>query len=72
MSRNQGSITSRNRRMFLFSTASRLILGTTQLPVQWVPSVKEPGRETDHLNSSRVEVRYTCDYTFTPPYVFMV
>jgi hypothetical protein len=39
--------------IFLFSTASRLALGTSQPPIQWVPGplslgVKPPGREADH------------------------
>jgi hypothetical protein len=39
--------------IFLFSTASRLALGPTQLPIQWVPwavplGVMQPGHEADH------------------------
>jgi hypothetical protein len=39
---------------FLVSTSSRLVLGRTQPPTQWVPGalspgVKRPGREADHL-----------------------
>jgi hypothetical protein len=38
---------------YLFTTASRPVLGPTQPPIQWVPralslAVKRPGRETDH------------------------
>jgi hypothetical protein len=38
--------------IFLFSTASRPALGSTQLPIQWVPGilslgVKRPVREAD-------------------------
>jgi hypothetical protein len=38
---------------FLFTTASRPALGSTQPPIQWVPGalsleVKRPGREADH------------------------
>jgi hypothetical protein len=32
---------------FLFSTSSRPALGSTQPPIQWVPGVKQPGREAD-------------------------
>jgi len=31
-------------RFFLFVTVSRQALGTVQLPIQWVPGVKRPGR----------------------------
>jgi hypothetical protein len=33
---------------FIFSTSSRPVLETTQTPIQWVPGVKQPGREADH------------------------
>jgi hypothetical protein len=39
--------------IFLFTTTSRMALGRTQPPIQWVPGalslgVKRPGREDDH------------------------
>jgi hypothetical protein len=39
--------------IFLFTTASRTVLGHTQPPIQWVQgalslAVKRPGREADH------------------------
>jgi hypothetical protein len=48
--------------IFLFTTASRMALGPTQPPIQWVPDalslgVKRPGREVDHLPPSSVEVK---------------
>jgi hypothetical protein len=47
--------------IFLFTTASRTVLGPTQPPIQWAPvavslGVKRPGREADHSPQSRVEV----------------
>jgi hypothetical protein len=33
--------------------------------------VKRPGHEADHSPPTRVEVKNTWTYTFTPPYVFM-
>jgi hypothetical protein len=48
--------------VFLFTTASRTVLGPTQPPIQWVPGtlslgVKRPGREADHSSPSSAEVR---------------
>jgi hypothetical protein len=47
---------------FLFTTASRMALGPTQPPIQWVPEalslgVKRPGREADHSPPSSAEVK---------------
>jgi hypothetical protein len=47
---------------FLFITASRMALGPTQLPIQWIPEalsmeVKRPGREADHSSPSSAEVK---------------
>jgi hypothetical protein len=47
---------------FLFTTASRTALGSTQPPIQWVPGalslgVKRPGRGADHSPSSNAEVK---------------
>jgi hypothetical protein len=50
---------------------SRPALGTTQLPIQWVPEalslgVKRPGSETDHSPPPSAEVmRLSC--ASTPP-----
>jgi hypothetical protein len=49
---------------FLLSTLSRLVLGLTQLPIQWVPEafyqgVKRPGREADHSPPVGAEVKNT-------------
>jgi hypothetical protein len=61
---------------FLFSMLSKVALGITQPPTQWVPEalspgVKRPGREADHSPATSVEVKKTWAYTSTPPYVFM-
>jgi len=39
------------------ATGSRPVLGPTQPPIQWVPEVKWPGRETDHSLPSSAEVK---------------
>jgi hypothetical protein len=62
--------------IFLFTTASRMALGPTQPPIQWVTGVlslriKRPGRETDHSPPSSAEVKNEWSYTSTPQYVFM-
>jgi hypothetical protein len=69
----RGSIPGRNKRVFLYSTAPRPILGPTQLPIQWVSRalclrVNRPGREANHLSASSAEENSR--YTSTPPYVF--
>jgi hypothetical protein len=48
--------------IFLFSTVSRLALGPTQPPIQWVlgafsPGAKRPGREANHSPLSSAEVK---------------
>jgi hypothetical protein len=48
--------------IFLFTTASRTTLGSTQPPIQWVPGdlslvVKRPRREADHSPPSSAEVK---------------
>jgi hypothetical protein len=49
-------------REFFYSTASRLVLGPTQPPIQWVPRVisrgiKRPGRESDNSPPSSIEFK---------------
>jgi hypothetical protein len=48
--------------IFLFTTVSRLALGPTQPPIQWVPGalsleVKRPGREADHSPPCTAKVK---------------
>jgi hypothetical protein len=67
---------SRQYKIFLFSTVSRLTLGTTQPPIQWVPwalspGVKRQGHEADPSPPSSAEVKKGGTYTSTTPYVFM-
>jgi hypothetical protein len=45
-----------------YSTASRLVMGLTQPPIQWVqralsPVLKRPGHETDHSPPSSAKVK---------------
>jgi hypothetical protein len=64
------------RKNALFSTSSRPSLGSTQLPIQWVPRafsprVKLQGREADHSLQTSAEVKKIWIYTSTSSYVFM-
>jgi hypothetical protein len=48
--------------IFLFTTASRMALGPTQPPIQWVLralslGVKQSGHEADHSQPSSAEVK---------------
>jgi hypothetical protein len=59
-----------------FTTASRMALGPTQPPTQWVSGalsleVKRPGPKTDHSPPSSAEVKNAWSYTSAPPHVFM-
>jgi hypothetical protein len=58
--------------IFLFTTTSRMALGPTQPPIQWVPGdhslgVKLPRHEADHSPPSKAEVKNPL-----PQYAFMV
>jgi hypothetical protein len=60
--------------IFLFATASRPALDTTQpmAKAAFFPGVKRPGREADHSPPSSAEVKNAWSYTSTLQYVFMV
>jgi hypothetical protein len=56
---------------FLYSTASRPALGSTQPPIQWVlgvlsQGIKRPGREADHSPPASAEAKKMWIYTSTP------
>jgi hypothetical protein len=58
--------------IFLFITASRPALGTTQPPIQWVTGaislgLKRSGHQADHSPPSSAVFNYGWNYTFTPP-----
>jgi hypothetical protein len=55
----------------IFSTSSRPAVVSIQPPIQWVPGVKQPGREPDHSPPVSADVKKMWIYTSTPPYSFM-
>jgi hypothetical protein len=63
---NRSSIPSRLQENFLFCTASRPDLGSTQLYIQWIVGTISFGREADHSPPSGAEVRKEWSYTSTP------
>jgi hypothetical protein len=70
---DQGLISGRD---FLFATGSRLAVGPTQSPIQWVSGavsarLKWLGNEADTLSPSSAEVRNAWSYASIPLYVFM-
>jgi len=62
----------RGRDPFPFATDSRLILGPTKRPIQWLQEIKRPGCEAYHSHPCSAEVRNAWSYTSTLVYVFMV
>jgi hypothetical protein len=67
----------RGGKIFLHSMSSRLALGPTQPPIEWVlrtlsPGVKRLGREADHSPPTSAEVKNMWICTSTPPWAFMV
>jgi hypothetical protein len=60
-----------NSGIFLFATASRPALRTSQTSIQWEPEslslgIKRPGRESDYSLPSSVEAKNVCIYISTP------
>jgi hypothetical protein len=58
--------------IFLFTTVSRMALGPTQPPIQWVLGdlslgVKQPVHEADHSPPSSAKVKNVWSYNSTPP-----
>jgi hypothetical protein len=58
--------------IFLFTTASRTALGSTQPPTQWVPGdfslgVEQPGRKADHSPPSSAEIKEWVGLYFHSP-----
>jgi hypothetical protein len=66
----------RELELLLFTTASRLALGSTQPPIQWAPAaltrqLKRSGREADDSPPSNGDVMNAWSYTSLPQYVLM-
>jgi hypothetical protein len=62
---------------FLFSAASRLVLGSTQPPMLWMLGalslgVKQLGCEADYSPTSSAKFKNVWNYTSIPPWIFMV
>jgi hypothetical protein len=58
--------------IFLFTTMSRMAVGPTQPPIQWIPGalsldVKWPRHDVDHSPPSSAKVKNAKHYTSTPP-----
>jgi hypothetical protein len=51
---------------FVFATAFRPVLGSTQPPTQKVSGIKQLGRKADHSSPSSAEVKNAWSYTVTP------
>jgi hypothetical protein len=62
--------------IFLFTTTSRLALGPTLPPIQWITGaisleVKRPGRKAGHSHPSSAEVMNEWSYTSTHPILLL-
>jgi hypothetical protein len=59
---------------FLFATVTRLFVGPTQSPVQWVPGaispgVKRPWLEAEHSHPANAEFKNAWSYTSSTPLI---
>jgi len=68
--RQSGFDSQQGQSIFLFAIASRLTLGFTQVPIQWVQEdlclgVKQAGHEANHSPPTRTEVRNAWSHTST-------
>ena len=63
------------QKIYLFNNTSRLAVGSTQLPVQWLPGFcrgcKTAGSEVNNSSPSSADVKHKWSYTSLLPYAFM-
>jgi hypothetical protein len=45
------------KKIFLYSTAPRQVLGINQHPIQWLPGAKQPSPKADHSPPSGAEFK---------------
>jgi hypothetical protein len=73
---DQGFDSQQGLGIFLFTTASRPVLGPTQPPIQWVPAalslgLNRPGRESDHSATSSGVVKECVELCFHCPNTYL-
>ena len=63
------------QKLYVFTKTSRLALGPTQLPLQWLPrfcpGCKTAGSEVNNSPPFSAEVKHKWSYTSLLPYAFM-
>jgi hypothetical protein len=63
------------QKIYMFNNTSRLAVGSTQLPVQWLPGFcrgcKTAGSEVNNSSPSSADVKHKWSYTSLLPYAFM-
>ena len=65
-----GSNPNRSKRFIFFFQNVKLGSGTTQSPIQWVPKLKRPGRESGYSPTS-TKVKTKWSYVSAPPCALM-